>query len=111
MAYDTLAHDLLRDEKLRTRGIEKSGWEYEMVAGVKEYRGPDKVGANFTLNHNFRAKLVQRQNGQSVIIHNQATPEFDDKLSAYMLKSYNRFVHVIYGDMLRKFSVPEFVPW
>eukprot|EP00973_Karenia_brevis_P026786 3696745-Karenia_brevis.AAC.1 len=34
-AYDTLAHDLLRDEWLRKRGVEKSDWPYEFVDGVK----------------------------------------------------------------------------
>eukprot|EP00973_Karenia_brevis_P072259 10039391-Karenia_brevis.AAC.1 len=74
-AYDTLAHDLLRDDKLRKRGVEKSDWPHELVDGVKVYAGhTDRVGANFTLIHNFRARVVQRRNGQSVIIHNQATP-------------------------------------
>eukprot|EP00973_Karenia_brevis_P042355 5863236-Karenia_brevis.AAC.1 len=73
--------------------------------------GHDRVGANFCTIHNFKARVIQRENGQYVIIHNQATPEFDDKLKEYMLKSYNRFVHLVYGDMVRKLGVPEFVPW
>eukprot|EP00973_Karenia_brevis_P052946 7359168-Karenia_brevis.AAC.1 len=39
-------------------------------------------------------------------------PEYDDALANFMMKSYNRFPHLICGEILRKVSVPvEFVPW
>eukprot|EP00973_Karenia_brevis_P046630 6468257-Karenia_brevis.AAC.1 len=56
-AYDTLAHDLLRDEKLRARGVKTQGWAFEETDGNKVHAGRvDRVGQNFQLIHNFRAK-------------------------------------------------------
>eukprot|EP00973_Karenia_brevis_P072816 10112648-Karenia_brevis.AAC.1 len=60
-------------------------WDHEIIDGKKEYMGHDRLGANFRTIHNFQARVVQRENGQYVTIHNQATPEYDDKLKEYML--------------------------
>eukprot|EP00973_Karenia_brevis_P057583 8009346-Karenia_brevis.AAC.1 len=74
-AFDDLSHDLRRDEKCRGRGVRTKKWPSKEVDGKLVYSGSvDMVGQNFQLIPNFRAKVVQRRNGQYVIIHNQAMP-------------------------------------
>eukprot|EP00973_Karenia_brevis_P029161 4022364-Karenia_brevis.AAC.1 len=65
VAYDTLSHDLRRDEKLRERGVKTQGWPSKRIRDKNVYVGhEDQVGQNFQLRDNFRVKIVTRGNGQ-----------------------------------------------
>eukprot|EP00973_Karenia_brevis_P087069 12074490-Karenia_brevis.AAC.1 len=47
VAYDTLSHDLRRDEKLRDRGVRLDNWPKTIVDGKEVYHGhEDRAGQN-----------------------------------------------------------------